>query len=126
MPTTMTTTAKAKAPGHAVNSTPETVRIALCVLDDLPLGLGRSFRVDGREIALFRNRSGSVFGVDGRCPHRNGPLADGMLAGDQIVCPLHSYRFDSRTGECDTDGVCSIRTYPVEVSNGTVLVTVTR
>ena len=108
------------------NATGKSERIQLCVLDDLPLGLGRSYIVGGQTIALFRNRSGKVYGVDGLCPHRNGPLADGMLAGDQIVCPMHSFRFDSKTGECDQDGVCSIRTYPVDVQNGAVIVTVTR
>ena len=101
-------------------------RIQLCVLDDLPLGLGRSFVFGGKLIALFRNRSGKVFGVDGVCPHKGGPLADGMLAGEQVVCPLHGFRFDSTNGECDQPGVCSITTYPVEVRNGAVMVTVSR
>jgi nitrite reductase [NAD(P)H] small subunit len=100
-------------------------RVALCVLDDLPLGLGRSFVVGDRPIAVFRNRSGRVFAVDGVCPHKGGPLADGMLAGeDTVVCPLHAFRFDAASGACDQSGVCSIATYPVEVRNGTVMVTV--
>ena len=45
-----------------------------------------------------------------------------MLAGDQVVCPFHAFRFDAHTGECDQPGECSIRTYPVEVRNGAVVV----
>jgi nitrite reductase (NADH) small subunit len=99
-------------------------RVRLCVLDDLPEGIGRAFRVGDQPIAVFRTRTGKVFAVEGVCPHRGGPLADGMLAGDQVVCPFHAFRFDARAGGCDQPNVCSIRTYPVEVQNGTVVVTV--
>jgi nitrite reductase (NADH) small subunit len=103
-------------------ATPAHVR--LCVLDDLPEGIGRAFRVGDTSIAVFRTRTGKVFAVDGVCPHRGGPLADGMLAGDQVVCPYHAFRFDARSGDCDQAGVCSIKSYPVDVRDGAVVVTV--
>jgi nitrite reductase (NADH) small subunit len=99
-------------------------RVRLCVLDDLPEGLGRGFVVAGRRVAVFRTRTGRVFAVDGVCPHKGGPLADGMLAGEQVVCPFHAFRFDARTGECDQPGECPIRAYPVEVQGGAVVVTI--
>jgi nitrite reductase (NADH) small subunit len=92
----------------------------LCELDDLPIGLGRAFRVGGQSVAVFRTRTGRVFAVANECPHRGGPLADGMLAGELVVCPLHAYRFDPESGSCDQDGVCGIATYPVEVVGGFV------
>ena len=98
-------------------------RVRLCVLDDLPEGIGRAFRVGDTAIAVFRTRTGRVFAVDGVCPHRGGPLADGMLAGDQVVCPYHAFRFDARSGACDQGNVCSIKTYPVDVRDGAVVVT---
>ena len=98
--------------------------VEVCKLDELPVGLGRPFRVGDKLVAVFRTRSGQVFAVDGVCPHRGGPLADGMLAGDQVVCPYHAFRYDGRTGECDQAGRCSVATYPVEVSDGAVHVTV--
>jgi nitrite reductase (NADH) small subunit len=94
----------------------------VCELDEIPIGLGRAFRVGGHSIAVFRTRSGKVFAVAGTCPHRGGPLADGMLAGDQVVCPLHTFRFDSDTGACDQPGECSVATYSVEVIDGFVRV----
>lgn len=97
--------------------------VEVCKLDDLPVGLGRPFRVGDRVIAVFRSRSGKVFAVDGVCPHRGGPLADGMLAGDQVVCPYHAFRYDARTGECDQAGACSVTTYPARVTGGKVEVT---
>ncbi|MDY3559271.1 Rieske 2Fe-2S domain-containing protein [Gemmata sp. JC673] len=99
-------------------------RVALCTLDDLPTGLGRAFEVGGRSLAVFRGREGEVFAVDGKCPHKGGPLADGMLIGSQIVCPLHAFRFDGRSGACDQENVCATGAYPVEVSNGQVFITV--
>lgn len=99
-------------------------RVQLCVLDDLPEGLGRGFTVGKTPLAVFRTRKGEVFAVEGTCPHRGAPLADGMLAGDQVVCPYHGFRFHAVTGVCDQAGTCAIKTYPVEVENGAVYVTV--
>lgn len=99
-------------------------RIALCQLDDLPVGLGRAFEVDGKPIAIFRTRAGRIFAVDGVCPHKGGPLADGMLAGDSVVCPYHAFRFEGATGACDQPGICDIASYPVEVTDDDVFVTI--
>ena len=99
-------------------------RVVVCKVWDIPLGLARSFLVAGRLIAVFKARDGNVFAVDGLCPHKNGPLADGMIVGHQIVCPLHAYRFTAGSGECDQAGVCSIGTYPVEVEGDTVFIAV--
>jgi len=93
-----------------------TALIRVCSVEELPLGLGRAFDIPGppaRRIALFRTRRGQVFAVDNRCPHKNGPLAEGMLAGDSVVCPLHAFRYELNTGACDQAGACPIATYPV-------------
>ena len=100
-------------------------RVEVCKLDDLPLGLGRAFTVGGKPLAVFRTRTGRVFAIDGVCPHKGGPLADGMLgADDQVVCPYHAFRFDPHTGACDQPGACGVATYPVDVVRGGVVVTV--
>ena len=101
-------------------------RVPVCKTWDIPLGLGRSFELDGKLIAVFKTREGEIFAVDGVCPHKNGPLADGMVVGRQVVCPLHAYRFEAHTGDCDQPGICSIGTYPVDVEGDTVFVVVPR
>ena len=88
----------------------------VCPVGDLPEGLGRAFQIGKERIAIFRSRSGKVFAVANRCPHRGGPLADGMIVGNQVVCPLHAFRFDADSGTCDQAGICAIVTYPVEVT----------
>lgn len=101
-------------------------RVPLCKEWDIPLGLGRSFEVGGRLVAVFKARDGKLFATDGLCPHKNGPLADGMVVGHQVVCPLHAFRFAADSGACDQPGVCPIATYPVEVEGDTVFVTLGR
>jgi nitrite reductase (NADH) small subunit len=96
--------------------------VAVCGLDDLPVGLGRSFRVGEHAVAVFRTRAGKVFAVANRCPHKGGPLAEGMLAGDQVVCPYHAFRYQADSGECDQANACAVTTYPVEVAGETVRV----
>jgi len=101
------------------------VDVALCPLDDVPEGLGRAFRVGEKLIAVFRSRSGNVYAVDGLCPHKKGPLADGMLVGEQIVCPFHAFRYHGTTGECDQDNICSIKAYPADVRLGMIHLSMT-
>jgi len=84
-------------------------------VDAVPLGEARVFSVDGHEIAIFRSRSGEVFATGATCPHRGGPLADGLVGGPFVICPLHGYTFDLRTG------VASGRTYERLVTYQAVL-----
>lgn len=100
----------------------EAMQVRVCALEELPMGLGRAFEVGGKRLAFFRTRKGGVFAVENRCPHKGGPLADGMLAGDSVVCPLHAFRFELHTGECDQPGTCGVKTFPVEVREGEVFV----
>lgn len=82
----------------------------------VPCGEGRAFEVCGRRVAVFRTRTGAVFAVEADCPHRRGPLADGLVGGMTVVCPLHERTFDLRTGEGvgHDDRVAS---YPVRVGD---------
>jgi nitrite reductase (NADH) small subunit len=93
----------------------------VCNLDELPIGLGRAFVIGSHRVAIFRTRAGKVFAVADKCPHKGGPLSDGMLAGEQVVCPMHAFRFDAN-GKCDQPSVCPVRTYPVEVIENVVRV----
>lgn len=104
-------------------STATLTRIELCQLADIPEGLGRAVRVGGERIAVFRTRSGGVFATAATCPHKHGPLAEGQVVGTGVVCPLHGFKFDAASGECDQPGVCGVKTHPVEVVNGTVVLT---
>ena len=82
-------------------------------ISDIPEGEGRVFRLNQNDIAIFRLESGIV-AIDNRCPHLGGPLADGIVAGDLVVCPLHGHRFNLKTGLSVGDDD-KIKTYPVFV-----------
>ncbi len=62
------------------------------------LGEGRCFRLNTLELAVFRPREGGVHATDAACPHKGGPLADGILGGCVVVCPLHGRKWDLTTG----------------------------
>jgi nitrite reductase (NADH) small subunit len=84
-------------------------------LSQVPPGEGRNFDVDGIVITVFRTRAGELFATQPRCPHRQGPLADGLLGGTLLVCPLHDLTFDLRTGR-SMAGDCQLQTYPVRLA----------
>lgn len=99
--------------------------IVLGPLRNIPPGEGRAFEVAGVRIAAFHTRSGQVFAVQAECPHKGGPLADGLVGGTTLICPLHAWKFDLSSGEALL-GSCGLRTYPVRVdAEGRVLLRVT-
>lgn len=87
-------------------------RVVLGHVDAVPPGEGRNFVVDGLTLAVFRTRAGGVFATQARCPHKSGPLIDGLVGADSVICPLHEWRFDLRTGE-SPNGAC-LETYSIE------------
>lgn len=105
--------------GHATART-----INLGPIGRIPEGEGRTFDVEGLEIAVFRPRSGEVFATQASCPHAGGPLADGFIGNGKVICPFHAYRFDLATGCADGNGCPPLATYPAGVtSDGDVIVT---
>jgi nitrite reductase (NADH) small subunit len=81
-------------------------------LTQIPEGEGRTFSVSGRQVAVFRTRSGSIFATQAECPHRKGPLADGLLGNDSVVCPLHEWTFDLNSGAPKL-GSCGLAVYAI-------------
>ena len=92
-------------------------------VDEIPVGEGRTFAVDGGQVAVFRLRDGSLRAIDAVCPHRGGPLADGLADDRVVVCPLHGHTFDMGTG-AETGGAdMSVRRYPVSAVDGIICIT---
>ena len=81
----------------------------------IPKGEGRMFAVAGRRIAVFHTHSGEVFATQAECPHRQGPLADGLLGGTTVMCPLHDRAFDLRTGVGLSGDAAGLQVYPISL-----------
>ena len=92
------------------------LELKLGPLGAIPPGEGRNFDVHGEKVAVFRTRAGAVFAVQAACPHRGGPLSDGLLGGSTLICPLHAWKFDVSTGDA-LFGECGLKTYPVMVDD---------
>jgi nitrite reductase (NADH) small subunit len=92
-----------------------------CALDDIPvLGARVVEREAGDDIALFRPATGRVFALADRCPHKGGPLSQGIVAGDTVTCPLHGWNIALDSGNACAPDVGCARRYPVRVANGRV------
>ena len=92
-----------------------------CGVDDIPLGEGRAITLDGRRVAIFRAAAG-WYALDAVCPHRGGPLADGIVCDRAVICPLHDRRFDLDSGDPLTTGD-GVLAHAVEVRGERVFVT---
>jgi nitrite reductase (NADH) small subunit len=101
----------------------EWVRIAYC--EDIPLREGRAVLVGDREIAVF-NLGDRFLAVDNRCPHRGGPLADGIVSGSSVVCPLHGWKIDLQQGSVQrpAETPACVKTFATRVEAGTLLLEV--
>lgn len=82
----------------------------------LPLGEGRIFQLGSTSVVIFRTRGGEVFATQSSCPHRGGPLADGLIGEGKVICPLHAYKFDLTTGQPIGNMCEALKTYPVSLS----------
>ena len=98
------------------------VRVSPCA--SIPPREGRPVRIGGREIAIF-NLGDEFLATDNQCPHKSGPLCDGILAGRAVVCPLHAWKINLDSGTTERpSGVAGlgVQTYPVRVDAGVVSV----
>jgi nitrite reductase (NADH) small subunit len=90
--------------------------------ENIPLREGRSVRLGDDEIAIF-NLGDRYVAVDNSCPHRGGPLCDGIVSGDTVVCPLHGWKISLDSGDVLKPDICvKVNTYPVSVEDGIVRV----
>ncbi len=98
--------------------------VDVAAASELPVGRSKAVVAGGRTIALHHTEKG-FFATDNTCPHRGGPLAEGDLIGDEIVCPWHLWGFDVATGACGGNPGVSIATYEVRLDGDRILLRVT-
>lgn len=95
--------------------------IDIAALDDIPRQGARVVKTAQGCVALFRTADDRVFALDDRCPHKGGPLSEGIVHGAAVTCPLHGWVFDMATGQAQGADTGQVQTYAVQVSGGRVL-----
>ena len=89
-------------------------------LEDIPRLGARVVRTDTMDIAVFRTASDQVFALKDSCPHKGGPLSQGIVHGGTVTCPLHNWKIDLASGEAlGPDEGCT-NTFATRVENGVV------
>ena len=93
-------------------------------VEQIPIGEGRAFQIDQQQVAVFRTRDGGLFATQAECPHKGGPLIDGIVGAGKVVCPLHAYKFELDTGQPAGNGCQPLKTYRARINaQGEIVIT---
>jgi nitrite reductase (NADH) small subunit len=93
-------------------------------LNDIPRQGSRVVNTATGEIALFRSVDDQVFALNNRCPHKGGPLSQGIVHGKRVTCPLHSWQIDLETGAAVAPDVGCAHRHEVRVAHGVLFLNV--
>ncbi len=96
----------------------------LCALSDVPLLGARRTTIKGNKIGVFRTDENTVYAIDNTCPHKQGPLSEGIVHDCAVTCPLHNWVIDLQTGEARGADEGKVATYPVEIREGRIFIQV--
>ena len=88
--------------------------VKVIAASELAPGQCREVKVGDKTLALF-NVDGTFYATTNTCIHRGGPLGQGMLEGQVVMCPWHAWTFDVTTGENTANGQLKVQTFPVRV-----------
>lgn len=90
-------------------------------LEDIPPLGSRIIKSPHGNIAVFRTADDQVFALQDRCPHKGGPLSQGIVHGHRVTCPLHNWIIALENGEAVAPDVGCAKSYPVRIDNGRLL-----
>ena len=94
-------------------------------IEDIPVRGARVVKTSVGCVGVFRTGDDSVYAVSNTCPHRGGPLSDGIVHGHRVTCPLHNMVFDLATGEAQGADNDRIETFPLRLEQGRLLLDTT-
>jgi nitrite reductase (NADH) small subunit len=95
--------------------------IDIAALDAIPQRGARLVKSVHGCVAVFRTGADEVFALDNACPHKQGPLAEGIVHGNAVTCPLHNWVISLETGLVQGPDEGQVATYPAKVENGRIL-----
>lgn len=94
--------------------------IDIGALEDIPVRGARIVKTVVGCVAVFRTSDDEVFATSDKCPHKGGPLSEGIVHGKSVTCPLHNWVFSLESGEAQGADEGQIATYPTRVEAGRV------
>ena len=100
--------------------------IDIGALSDIPVQGARVVKTAQGCVAVFRTAEDSVFAIDDSCPHKGGPLSEGIVHGNSVTCPLHAWVFSLETGMAQGADEGSVQRYPARVEAGRILLDASR
>jgi nitrite reductase (NADH) small subunit len=92
----------------------------IVTLDEIPKLGSRVVRSAKGDIAVFRTEDDKVFALHDKCPHKGGPLSQGIVYGEKVACPLHSWKINLVSGQAEEPDVGHTTCFAVKVEDGTV------
>ena len=93
-----------------------------CRVEDIPVLGARVVKSACGNIAVFRNAENEVFALLDKCPHKGGPLSQGIVYGRKVACPLHNWSIQLEDGNAVAPDQGCAKSFPVKVENGEVFV----
>jgi len=99
--------------------------VQICSVEDIPKLGARVVRTAEGDIAVFRTADDEIFALRDKCPHKGGPLSQGIVSGRRVACPLHDWKIDLNSGDAVApDEGCAAR-FPVQVEGGVIQLSLT-
>ena len=92
----------------------------LCALDEIPRLGSRVVKSPQGDIAVFRTEADEVFALHDKCPHKGGPLSQGLVAGKVVTCPMHAWKIQLESGEAVAPDKGCAHSFAVKLEAGTV------
>jgi nitrite reductase (NADH) small subunit len=96
--------------------------IAIGTIDDIPVRGARCVKTPQGRIAVFRTADQQVFAIEDQCPHKQGPLSQGIVHGNAVTCPLHNWVISLETGQAQGADEGAVRTIPVKIEGDRLLI----
>ena len=91
-------------------------------IDDIPLRGARCVKTPQGKIGVFRTHDDRIFAIEDHCPHKGGPLTQGIVHGAAVSCPLHNWVFSLETGKALGADEGAVKTIPVRVEDGRIAI----
>ena len=96
--------------------------IAIGSINDIPVRGARCVDTPHGRIGVFRTAEGQVFAIEDHCPHKGGPLSQGIVHGTSVTCPLHNWVISLETGQAQGADEGAVRTIPVRIEGGQLFI----